>query len=75
MSCDIPDDPVESAITHCAMTQCMIDITSKQLDGLRTQCSVTEEITQKEIRESEVRMLHCLKCACNNAQANAKPNK
>ena len=49
------DDAIKRAIELCHMTQCMIDITAKQLDGLRTLCSTSEEITQKEIRESEVR--------------------
>ena len=59
MSFDKDDDPVQSAVKQCALTQRMIDITGKQLDGLRTQCRTTEEITQKEIREAEVRYQFC----------------
>ena len=54
MSSEKEEDPIESAIKLCSVTQCMIDLTAKQLDGLRTQCVTTEEITQKEIREAEV---------------------
>ena len=49
------DDPIIGALNLCKTTQCMIDITSKQLEALRTECSTAEEITQKEIREAEVR--------------------
>ena len=54
MSSEMEEDPTQSAIKLCGMTQCMIDITAKQLESLRTQCRTTEEITQKEIREAEV---------------------
>ena len=54
MACDL-DDAVKRTVELCRMTQCMIDITAKQLDGLRTVCSTAEQITQNEIRESEVR--------------------
>ena len=51
---EITEDPVETAIKTCEILQYMIDNNAKRLYGLRTQCSVTEEITQREIRELEV---------------------
>ena len=51
------DNPVQNAINMCEMIEYMINNNAKRLDGLRTQCSVTEEITQKEIRELEVKIL------------------
>ena len=59
MSSEREEDPIQNAIKQCGMIQCVIDNTAKQLDGLRTQCSTTEEITQKEIREAEVRAVSC----------------
>ena len=53
MSSERDEDPFETE-KLCSMTQRMIDLTAKQLDGLRTQCVTTEEITQKEIKEAEV---------------------
>ncbi len=55
MSSEKEEDPIEAAVNSCSETQFMIDLTAKQLDGLRTQCVTTEEITQKEIREAEVK--------------------
>jgi len=63
------DDAIKRAIELCHMTQCMIDITAKQLDGLRTVCSTSEEITQKEIRESEVRAC-CITSITTTSQRN-----
>ena len=54
MSSGKEKDPIQIAIDQCVMTQCVIDNTAKQLEGLRTQCSTAEEITQKEIKEAEV---------------------
>lgn len=48
------EDTVELALESCQLLQYMIDSNSKLLDGLRTQCSVREEITQQEIRQLEV---------------------
>ncbi|XP_071110703.1 kinase suppressor of Ras 2-like isoform X2 [Haliotis cracherodii] len=58
MSCDFDmQDPVEQAINACKMVQFMIDFTAKQLVGLRTQCATTEQITQKEIRDTESKLV------------------
>lgn len=53
-SSDTEHDAVEKAITMCRTAQGMIDFTAKNLDGLRTQCDPSEELTQKEIRNNEV---------------------
>ena len=58
------EESPERVVDQCVVTQCMIDITVKQLNGLRTQCSTTEEITQKEICESEVQTLDYFHIIC-----------
>jgi len=50
---------VNDALKGCRMTQSMIDITAKQLFGLR-QCRTSEDLIQKEICECEVRLLNFL---------------
>lgn len=42
------------AIEACTTAQAMIDINAKHLDGLRTECAITSELTQIEIRAYEV---------------------
>ena len=55
MSSDVVNtDPVQQAIDACTMVQFMIDFTANQLEDLRSDCDITEEITQKEIRDTEV---------------------
>ncbi|ESO97857.1 hypothetical protein LOTGIDRAFT_104167 [Lottia gigantea] len=65
------DDSVEQALKTCKMVQFMIDFTAKQLLGLRTECKKTEEITQKEIRETESKLI---KLFSNQLVAKAKLN-
>lgn len=48
------EEAEKQAIKTCTTYQCMIDFTAKQLNGLRIECATTEEITQKEIRDTEV---------------------
>jgi len=48
---------VEETLNACRMTQSMIDITAKQLFGLR-QCRTSEDLIQKEICECEVRLVN-----------------
>ena len=50
---------VNETLKSCRMTQSMIDITAKQLFGLR-QCRTSEDLIQKEICECEVRLLNFL---------------
>ncbi|KAK6183801.1 hypothetical protein SNE40_006400 [Patella caerulea] len=63
------EDCVEQALTTCKMVQFMIDFTAKQLLGLRTECKKTEEITQKEIRDTESKLI---KLFSNQLVAKAK---
>lgn len=42
------------ATKTCTTNQSMIELTSKHLEELRTQCSSTDKITHIEIREAEV---------------------
>ncbi|KAL5015972.1 hypothetical protein ScPMuIL_005561 [Solemya velum] len=51
---DTEGDSVENVI---ATVQSMIDFTAKHLDGLRTQCATTEEITQRQIRDTESKII------------------
>jgi kinase suppressor of Ras 2 len=42
------------------VVQSMIDISADRLEGLRTQCATSAELTQQEIRTLEVR-IQCMK--------------
>jgi kinase suppressor of Ras 2 len=42
------------------VVQSMIDISADRLEGLRTQCATSAELTQQEIRTLEVR-IKCMK--------------
>lgn len=46
------DDEAEQEIRRTL--QYMIDISAQRLEGLRTQCATSAEITQQEIRTLEV---------------------
>lgn len=48
------DDNVQKTIEACNTAQAMIDINAEHLDGLRTQCAPSAELTQHEIRTVEV---------------------
>lgn len=48
------EDSVTKAIEACNTAQAMIDINAEHLDGLRTQCATSAELTQHEIRTLEV---------------------
>lgn len=45
------------AIQTIETIQSMIDVSADILEGLRTQCSTSAELTQQEIRTLEVRLL------------------
>jgi kinase suppressor of Ras 2 len=42
------------------VVQSMIDISASRLEGLRTQCATSAELTQQEIRTLEVSIKHIL---------------
>ncbi|BFZ18307.1 hypothetical protein BsWGS_21345 [Bradybaena similaris] len=48
---------IRDATKTCTTNQSMIDLTSKHLEELRTQCSSTEKITQIEIKEAESKLI------------------
>lgn len=46
---------VHKALQQCELVQNMIDISISSLEGLRTKCATSNDLTQKEIRTLEVR--------------------
>lgn len=46
-----------AALHHCELIQNMIDISISSLQGLRTKCAASNDLTQQEIRTLEVRSL------------------
>jgi len=51
------EECMRKTIEKCLTTQAMIDMNADHLEGLRTQCAVTAELTQNEIRILEMRTL------------------
>lgn len=47
-------DSIFKAIEACNTAQSLIVINAQHLDGLRTQCAITADLTQQEIRILEV---------------------
>jgi hypothetical protein len=52
--CLLYDECIKKTIESCLTAQAMIDINAKHLEGLRTECAITAELTQNEIRTLEV---------------------
>ncbi|GFN99523.1 kinase suppressor of ras, partial [Plakobranchus ocellatus] len=52
------EQAVLDATRTCTNNQSMIDLTSKHLEELRTQCASTDKITQQEIKEAETKLIH-----------------
>lgn len=50
------DDPEQDIRRALCDRESMIDISADRLEGLRTQCSTTAELTQQEIRTLEVKI-------------------
>lgn len=46
---------LQKALHQCVLVQNMIDISISSLEGLRTKCATSNDLTQKEIRTLEVR--------------------
>lgn len=46
---------LQKALQQCELVQNMIDISISNLEGLRTKCAASNDLTQKEIRTLEVR--------------------
>lgn len=45
---------LQKALEQCELVQNMIDISISSLEGLRTKCATSNDLTQKEIRTLEV---------------------
>lgn len=45
---------LQKALQQCELVQNMIDISISNLEGLRTKCAASNDLTQKEIRTLEV---------------------
>ncbi|XP_024893335.1 kinase suppressor of Ras 2-like, partial [Temnothorax curvispinosus] len=67
---------VESVRRTLDVAQTMINFTADQLDDLRTQCSVTAELTQQEIRmlEGKLIKLYCKQLVAKARLANPLPS-
>ncbi|XDV21388.1 hypothetical protein PO909_026492 [Leuciscus waleckii] len=46
---------LQKALQQCELVQNMIDISISSLEGLRTKCATSNDLTQKEIRTLEER--------------------
>lgn len=55
-------DPDEELLDHLNIVQSMIDVSAERLEGLRTQCATSVELTQQEIRTLEVKHLAMVTC-------------
>ncbi|KAG1658373.1 Kinase suppressor of Ras 2 [Nymphon striatum] len=64
-----PETSARRALELCAMVQSMIDISAEHLDGLRTQCATSAELTQQEIRSLETKLI---KLFCRQLLAKSK---
>lgn len=53
---------LQKALQQCELVQNMIDISISSLEGLRTKCATSNDLTQKEIRTLEVRRPKSLLC-------------
>lgn len=45
---------LQKALQQCELVQNMIDLSISNLEGLRTKCATSNDLTQKEIRTLEV---------------------
>lgn len=53
---------LQKALQQCELVQNMIDISISSLEGLRTKCATSNDLTRKEIRTLEVsRMGECVR--------------
>ncbi|XP_043464776.1 kinase suppressor of Ras 2 [Leptopilina heterotoma] len=51
------EQEIRSALNDVYVVQSMIDISAERLEGLRTQCSTSAELTQQEIRTLEGKLI------------------
>ncbi|KAF5306924.1 hypothetical protein FQA39_LY00154 [Lamprigera yunnana] len=50
-------DPDDELLDHLNIVQSMIDVSAERLEGLRTQCATSVELTQQEIRTLEGKLI------------------
>lgn len=50
-------DPDRELLDHLNIVQSMIDVSAERLEGLRTQCALSVELTQQEIRTLEGKLI------------------
>ncbi|XP_066506892.1 kinase suppressor of Ras 1 isoform X2 [Hoplias malabaricus] len=62
-------DSATAALHHCQLIQNMIDISLSSLQGLRTKCAATNDLTQHEIRTLEIKLM---KYICKQLQCKLK---
>lgn len=48
------DTSEQDSVRYLLIIQNMIDVSAERLEGLRTQCATSAELTQQEIRTEEV---------------------
>lgn len=51
------ENKIKTAVEACVTAQAMIDINADHLDGLRTECATSVELTQNEIRALEAKLI------------------
>ncbi|XP_067084551.1 LOW QUALITY PROTEIN: kinase suppressor of Ras 2 [Osmerus mordax] len=68
---------LEKALQQCELVQNMIDISISSLEGLRTKCATSNDLTQKEIRTLEGKLVKYfsrqLSCKCRVALEERSP--
>ncbi|XP_063395832.1 kinase suppressor of Ras 2-like isoform X1 [Mytilus trossulus] len=75
-SSEAENGEIKRAISMCTTAQDMIDFTAIKLKGLREQCDPSEEITQKEIRDTETKLIKLFsKQLVAKTQLKAEDNK
>ncbi|UYV83298.1 KSR1 [Cordylochernes scorpioides] len=52
------DSALNKALEACTTAQDMIDLSAERLEGLRTQCAISAELTQLEIRSLESKLIN-----------------
>lgn len=61
---------LQKALQQCELVQNMIDISISSLEGLRTKCATSNDLTQKEIRTLEVSTVIFIFSQCTSFSIN-----
>lgn len=51
---ELEPDAEQELLKHLHVVQSMIDVSAERLEGLRTQCATSVDLTKQEIRTLEV---------------------